>query len=103
MIAQPFELYHDGIGPERALKYAVQHVAGDRAEIIEGVIQQASPTWGHAGAITRTRRRIEARADELGCLTGSGNADLPRSPNRAVPGLALVPLPFGKKDARAGP
>ncbi len=30
--------YTEGIDPERALKYAVQRVRGNRAEIIEGIV-----------------------------------------------------------------
>lgn len=37
--------------PERALKYAIQHVAVDRAEIVEGVITPMSPTWAHESAV----------------------------------------------------
>lgn len=101
MSPQPIELYHDGIDPERALKYAVQHVAGDRAEIIEGVIQQVSPAWGDERAAESIREQIRARARELDCRTGSGNVDLPGSPNWYVPDLAVVPAEFVKTDAGA--
>ncbi|MEV7598110.1 hypothetical protein AB0O91_12105 [Kitasatospora sp. NPDC089797] len=33
--------------PERAVKYAIRHVAGDRTEIIEGAITPRSPSWAH--------------------------------------------------------
>ncbi len=36
--------------PEKALKYAVQHIRGDRAELIEGVIEQVPPSWDHETA-----------------------------------------------------
>jgi len=97
MGAQP--VVYDDINPERALKYAVQHIAGDRAEIIEGVIRPLSPTWGHEGAITSIREQIGARVRELGCRTGSGNVDLPGTSNWYIPDLAVVPLQFVKEDA----
>lgn len=100
MSAQPVEPYHD-VDPEHALKYAVQHMAGDRAEIIEGVITRMSPSWGHEGAAEDIREQIGARVRALGCRTGSGNVDLPGSPNWYVPDLAVVPAEFFERDARA--
>ncbi|GAA2805013.1 Uma2 family endonuclease [Kitasatospora paracochleata] len=83
--------YHDVADPERALKYAIQHIEGDRVEIIEGVIEQMPPTWGHERAITRIRRQLDPRLIELDCEPGSGNLDLPGSANWYVPDLAVVP------------
>ncbi len=91
--------YTAGVDPELALKYAVQHIAGDRAEIIEGVIQPVSPTWGHEGAAESVRDQIRERVRELDCMTGSGNVDLPGSPNWYVPDLAVVPASFAEQDA----
>lgn len=39
--------YSQGIDSERALKYAVQHIRGDRVQITEGIIEPGSPTWDH--------------------------------------------------------
>ncbi|GHB66522.1 hypothetical protein GCM10010347_40850 [Streptomyces cirratus] len=83
--------YGEGIDPERALKYAIQHHSGDRTEIIEGVISNVTPGWDHERTAKIVRRQIERRVDELGCVEGSGNLDLPRSPNWYVPDVAVVP------------
>ncbi|MFG2293334.1 Uma2 family endonuclease [Streptomyces sp. NPDC048603] len=84
--------YTDGIDPERALKYAIQHVAGDdRAELIEGVITLVTPTWDHEDATEIIRDQVKPRARVLGCITGSGNLDLPQTANWYVPDFAVVP------------
>ncbi|MEU7224979.1 Uma2 family endonuclease [Streptomyces chrestomyceticus] len=88
--------YSDGVNPEHALKYAVQHVRGDRVQIIEGVIEPVSPTWDHESVADILRDQIRARARELGCIIGSGNLDLPGSPNWYVPDLAVVPAAAAK-------
>ncbi|MGW2411939.1 Uma2 family endonuclease [Streptomyces tubercidicus] len=88
--------YSHGVDPERALKYAIQHIRGDRAEIIEGVIEPVSPTWDHETTAETIRDQIRARARELDCVTGSGNLDLPGSPNWYVPDLAVVPAAAAK-------
>ncbi|MGP3982891.1 Uma2 family endonuclease [Streptomyces sp. KR80] len=77
--------------PETALKFAIQHIRGDRVEIIEGVIQPVSPSWGHEKAAAKIRRQIEPVAEKLGYLTGSGNLDLPGTSNWYIPDLAVVP------------
>ncbi|MBT2524292.1 Uma2 family endonuclease [Streptomyces sp. ISL-99] len=89
--------YNEGIDPERALKFAVQRVHGDRAEIIEGVIGFMPPAWDHENAAEAVRDQIKGRVRELGCLTGSGNLDLPGSPNWYVPDLAVVPKDLAKR------
>lgn len=81
----------ESIDPEHALKYAIQHLSGDRTEIVEGVISDATPSWDHERAAKLVRRQIEARVAELGCVEGSGNIDLPGSPNWYVPDIAVVP------------
>ncbi|MGW4695767.1 Uma2 family endonuclease [Kitasatospora sp. YST-16] len=83
--------------PERALKYAIQHIAGDRAEIIEGVITPVSPSWAHENAAEVVRRQITPRLEELGLVSGSGNLDLPGSENWFVPDLAVVPADLAAK------
>ncbi|MGW7553182.1 Uma2 family endonuclease [Streptomyces rimosus] len=88
--------YSDGVNPEHALKYAVQHIRGDRVQIIEGVIEPVSPTWDHEASADSLRDQIHARARELGCVIGSGNLDLPGSPNWYVPDLAVVPADAAK-------
>jgi Uma2 family endonuclease len=90
VVAQP--IAYDSVDHEAALKYAVQHVKDQRAEVIEGGIITMSPMWDHESVIARIRRRLDARVEELDCLMGSGNLDLPGSPNWYVPDLAVVPL-----------
>ncbi|EDY42913.1 Uma2 family endonuclease [Streptomyces sp. SPB074] len=83
--------YGRGIDAEQALKYAIQHVAGEHAEIVEGVITQVSPSWPHERTANKIRRQISRRCLELGYEIGSGNLDLPGSPNWYIPDLAIVP------------
>ncbi|MFJ4861115.1 MULTISPECIES: Uma2 family endonuclease [unclassified Streptomyces] len=88
--------YSEGIDPERALKYAIQHHSGDRTEIVEGVITAVTPSWDHENAAEEIRDQIHPRVKELDCVTGSGNLDLPGSPNWYVPDLAVVPKALAK-------
>ncbi|MFJ8753878.1 Uma2 family endonuclease [Streptomyces sp. NPDC102441] len=88
--------YSQGVDAERALKFAVQHIRGDRVQIIEGIIEPVSPTWDHERAAKLVRRQIEGRVDELGCVEGSGNLDLPGSSNWYVPDIAVVPEELAK-------
>lgn len=81
---------------ETALKYAIGRIKGDRVEIIEGVIAPVTPTWDHEHAAQRLRRQLAARVDELDCVEGSGNLDLPGSSNWYVPDVAVVPLELAK-------
>ncbi|KQX26833.1 hypothetical protein ASD97_38055 [Streptomyces sp. Root63] len=83
--------YSQGVDAERALKFAVQRIRGDRVQIIEGIIEPVSPTWDHERAAKLVRRQIEDRVDDLGCVEGSGNLDLPGSSNWYVPDIAVVP------------
>ncbi|MFE2142067.1 Uma2 family endonuclease [Streptomyces sp. NPDC059456] len=83
--------YSEGIDPEHALKCSIQRWVGDRTQIVEGVIDNVTPSWDHERAAKLVRRQIEARVDELGCVEGSGNLDLPGSPNWYVPDIAVVP------------
>jgi Uma2 family endonuclease len=82
--------------PETALKYAIQHIRGDRAEIIEGVIEQGLPSWDHESAADVIRSQLAPALKRLGCLAGSGNLDLPGSSNWYVPDLAVVPVDLAK-------
>ncbi|MFJ6630994.1 Uma2 family endonuclease [Streptomyces sp. NPDC091376] len=84
--------HSEGIDPERALKYAIQRIRGDRAEIIDSV----TPTWDHENATEEIRDQIKPRAKEPGYVTGSGNLDLPSSPNWYVPDIAVVPKQIAK-------
>ncbi|MFJ9644270.1 Uma2 family endonuclease [Streptomyces sp. NPDC101206] len=83
--------YSEGIDPERALKYALPRLCGDRAELIEGGVANVTPSWDHERARSFVRRQLSARVDELGCVEGSGNLDLPGSSNWYVPDIAVVP------------
>ncbi|GHC53779.1 Uma2 family endonuclease [Streptomyces cinnamoneus] len=82
--------------PETALKYAIQRVKDNRAEIVEGVISLMSPSWGHESTADRIRRQIGPKVDELGCIAGSGDLDLPGTSNWYIPGLAVVPQDLAK-------
>ncbi|MFE2632324.1 Uma2 family endonuclease, partial [Streptomyces sp. NPDC059374] len=83
--------YGQDIDSERALKFAVQRIRGDRVQIIEGIIEHGAPAWDHERAARVVRRQIEERVDGLGCVEGSGNLDLPGSSNWYVPDIAVVP------------
>ncbi|MFE5587629.1 Uma2 family endonuclease [Kitasatospora sp. NPDC056531] len=84
--------------PEQALKYAIQHIVGDRVEIIEGVITPVSPTWAHERAVDLIREQIGPRMRELSLRAGSGNLDLPGTENFYVPDLAVVPAELAKAE-----
>lgn len=88
--------YGTGIDPERALKYAIQHHSGDRTEIVEGVISSVTPSWDHENAADEIRDQIRLRVKELECVIGSGDLDLPGSPNWYIPDLAVVPKALAK-------
>ncbi|MFF4601694.1 Uma2 family endonuclease [Streptomyces sp. NPDC001339] len=100
MSAQPDPYANPGhysdVDPEKALKYAVQHIKGDRAQIIEGVIEPVSPSWDHENVGDSIRAQIAPRVRDLGCISGSGNLDLPGSANWYVPDLAVVPRDLAK-------
>ncbi|WSA73954.1 Uma2 family endonuclease [Streptomyces sp. NBC_01800] len=84
-----------GIDPERALKYAVQNIRGGRAQIVEGFIEPVLPAWDHEVTSEVIRDQIKPRVRELGCVTGSGDLDLPGSSNWYVPDIAVVPAADG--------
>ncbi|MGK4579277.1 Uma2 family endonuclease [Kitasatospora sp. HPMI-4] len=73
-------------------------MAGDRAEIIEGVITLVSPSWAHENATDLIRERIGPRMRELGLRAGSGNLDLPGSENWYIPDLAVVPAELARTE-----
>ncbi|WP_046777710.1 Uma2 family endonuclease [Streptomyces yangpuensis] len=83
--------YGDGVDAERALKYAVQRVRGGRAEVVEGVIDPLSYGWDHERTRDVLRAQLSGAAERLRCVAGSGDLDLPGSPNWYVPDLAVVP------------
>ncbi|AUG78679.1 hypothetical protein CFP65_3906 [Kitasatospora sp. MMS16-BH015] len=95
--------YEQVDSPERALKYAIQHLAGDRAEIVEGVITPMSPTWAHENAADLIREQIGPRMRALGLRAGSGNLDLPGSANYYVPDLAVVPADLARTEGALVP
>lgn len=96
MSTQPHSYAADD--PETALKYAIQHYEGDRVQIVEGVITPTSPSWDHENVVDVIREQIGPVMRKLDCRAGSGNLDLPGSPNWYVPDLAVVP----KELARGG-
>ncbi|MFF0391666.1 Uma2 family endonuclease [Kitasatospora sp. NPDC004615] len=89
MSAQP--IAYGDVDHEAALKYAVQLIDHRWAEVIEGRIVLVSPMWDHERLVARIRRQLDARIDELGCVSGSGNLDLPGSPNWYLADIAVVP------------
>ncbi|MCP9205704.1 Uma2 family endonuclease [Streptomyces sp. NEAU-Y11] len=102
MSAQPHEgaASYAADDPETALKYAIQHIQGDdRVQIVEGVITPLSPSWGHEKAADKIRNQIASIVSKLGCVTGSGNLDLPGTSNWYVSDVAVVPE--GLADAEA--
>jgi Uma2 family endonuclease len=82
--------------PETALKYAIQHIRGDRVQIIEGVIEPVSPGWDHEHVADVVRRQLLPVLDRLECMAGSGDLDLPGTNNWYVPDLAIVPRELTK-------
>jgi Uma2 family endonuclease len=84
------------VDPEKALKYAIQHIKGDRAQIIEGVIEPMAPSWDHETAADSVREQLGPRARQLDCVLGSGNLDLPGSSNWYIPDVAVVPRDLAK-------
>ncbi|MEV5834017.1 Uma2 family endonuclease [Nocardia sp. NPDC052112] len=88
-MAQP--IAYGDVDHEAALKYAVQLIDHRWAQVIEGRIVLVSPMWDHEKVVSKIRRQLDARVDELDCLMGSGNLDLPGSPNWYMPDLAVIP------------
>ncbi|MFC9297065.1 Uma2 family endonuclease [Streptomyces sp. NPDC057011] len=82
--------------PERALKYAVQPMADDHVEVIEGRTVRQSRAWGDEASAASVRHAIQERVGELGCFMGSGDLDLPGSQNWYVPDIAVVPKELAK-------
>ena len=78
---------------ETALKYALTHLhdKGVRAELIEGEIEIMAPTWDHEQVVDILRDGLVTRAAELKCVKGSGDLDLPGSPNWYQPDIAIIP------------
>ncbi|MFD9084481.1 Uma2 family endonuclease [Streptomyces erythrochromogenes] len=81
----------EGIGAERALKYAVRRVPGGRAEVVEGAIGHLSYDWDHERTRNVLRTQLSEVVDRLECIAGSGDLDLPGSLNWYVPDVAVVP------------
>ncbi|MGI5379275.1 Uma2 family endonuclease [Streptomyces sp. CA-251387] len=81
---------------EAALKYAIQHIKGDRVQIVEGIIEHVVPSWDHEGVADQIREQRGPELSRLGCRAGSGDLDLPGTPNWYVPGLAVVPRDIAK-------
>ncbi|MFF4159006.1 Uma2 family endonuclease [Streptomyces sp. NPDC001678] len=77
--------------PEAALKYAVQHIQPDRAQLVEGTIRPVSRSWSHESTIDCVRAAIGATVARLTCVSGRGDLDLPGSCNWYIPDLAVVP------------
>jgi Uma2 family endonuclease len=76
---------------ETALKYAIQHLRGDRVEIVEGVIEPVTPSWLHERAIKKIEVQLIPVCQAHGWDWGSGTLDLAGSSNWYVPDIAVVP------------
>ncbi|MGW4804101.1 Uma2 family endonuclease [Kitasatospora sp. NPDC004272] len=96
MSALPSERPYDAVDPEQALKYAIQHHAGDRVQIVEGVIEPMAPQWDHETLADDLRYQLFGKVRELGCVMGSGDLDLPGSSNWYIPDIAVVPRSLAK-------
>ncbi|MEV4558633.1 Uma2 family endonuclease [Kitasatospora sp. NPDC049285] len=96
MTALPSERHYDRVDPELALKYAIQHHAGDRVQIIEGVITPMTPGWDHEAVADDVRDQLRLKVRELECIMGSGDLDLPGSSNWFIPDVAVVPRTLAK-------
>ncbi|MEV5239819.1 Uma2 family endonuclease [Streptomyces cinnamoneus] len=94
MSAQPYTYAVDD--PEQALKYAIQHFEGVRAQLVEGVIETVPPNRGHESTADRIRRQLGPKVDELGCVSGSSDLDLPGTENWYIPAVAVVPQELAK-------
>ncbi|WP_128434175.1 Uma2 family endonuclease [Streptomyces cyaneus] len=81
---------------ETALKYAIQHIKGDRVQIVEGFIEQVVPSWDHEGVADEIREQLGPTLRRLECRAGSGDLDLPGTANWYVPDLAVVPKELTK-------
>ncbi|MFI1518538.1 hypothetical protein [Kitasatospora cineracea] len=94
----PSERSYDAADPERALKYAIRHHAGDRVQIVEGVIEPMSAGWDHEPAADGIRRQLSDRVRELDCVMGSGDLSctLFSEPGALGYTRAVGPLPFGE-------
>ncbi|MEV5375081.1 Uma2 family endonuclease [Streptomyces nondiastaticus] len=77
--------------PETALKYALQCFESDQVQLVEGVITLPFRRWDDDTTARTVRDRIAPALDRMGCVTGSGDLDLPGSLNWYVPDLAVVP------------
>ncbi|MFE1317229.1 Uma2 family endonuclease [Kitasatospora phosalacinea] len=99
MSALPSERPYDAVDPEHALKYAIQHHAGDRVQIVEGVIEPMSPGWDHESIASHLRRQLTTKVFELDCVMGAGDLDLPGSSNWYIPDVAVVPEALAKGSA----
>ncbi|MFF3764413.1 Uma2 family endonuclease [Streptomyces sp. NPDC001922] len=62
----------------------------DRVQVIDGRHELASATWDHEATADAVRLQIAPRVQELKCVAGSGNLDLPGSSNWYVPDIAVV-------------
>ncbi|MFF0294254.1 Uma2 family endonuclease [Kitasatospora sp. NPDC004614] len=96
MSALPSELPYNSVDPEQALKYAIQHHAGERVQIIEGVIEPMAPGWDHEAIASHVRRQLNDKVHALDCVMGAGDLDLPGSSNWFIPDVAVVPTPLAK-------
>ncbi|GAA0410535.1 Uma2 family endonuclease [Streptomyces luteireticuli] len=80
--------------PESALKYAIQQMENDHVQIVEGRISALSSSWDHEHTKDAIRRQIRPALRRLSLCAGSGDLDLPGSPNWYVPDIAVVPTPL---------
>ncbi|MEU4209252.1 Uma2 family endonuclease [Streptomyces sp. NPDC026206] len=82
--------------PEAALKYAIRHFEDDHVQIVEGVIALMRRSWDHESSVSSIRSQTGPVVGRLGCISGSGDLDLPGSLNWYVPDVAVVPEELAK-------
>lgn len=87
---------HDGIDSERALKYTVQHIRGDRVQVIAGFIEPVSPTWDHERAARVVRRSWGTASTNSAASKGPGTSTSPDRPTGTYPAS-----PSSPKNSRA--
>ncbi|MFJ5233262.1 Uma2 family endonuclease [Kitasatospora sp. NPDC088391] len=99
MSALPGGRTYDVADPEAALKYAIQHHAGSRVQIVEGVLEPMRTEWDHETMADDIRCQLFGKVREMGCVMGAGDLDLPGSSNWYIPDIAVVPRALSKGGA----
>ncbi|WP_432095194.1 Uma2 family endonuclease [Streptomyces sp. bgisy100] len=73
-----------------ALADGAARIGSDRVQVVDGLSELLTPSWDHEATADAVRLQIAPRVQELKCVAGSGNLDLPGSSNWYVPDIAVV-------------